>query len=295
MRSNFCFLGKISRNLASAELRGEVNSTDILLSWNPLAFWGLSLQFQYCKNWLLQNCLLVFPEFQVPPLTSKFSGILCKETGMCDSQGLSLTPSSALRDKPPSLPGPWCAELRVQSDPCPRIVQAPYGCSKEGKLSSNSCPHLSCLFLNKGHLWPSSRHSKWMSLLVFSPRESWGIFHVTHQNQPLELILRLRLLHWNWFSHNSCGWWHGSRVNNKSVRAEVSSLHHTPCTTLSSDRPFYPYSSDPEGTSGTNGRYQTSPEQLARSGVCCESQPSSFFPHLHKPVLRHGLFQGKER
>lgn len=38
MRSNFCFLGKISRNLASAELKGEVNLTDILLSWDLLAF-----------------------------------------------------------------------------------------------------------------------------------------------------------------------------------------------------------------------------------------------------------------
>lgn len=38
MSSNLCFLGKISRNLASAELRGEVNLADILLSWDPLAF-----------------------------------------------------------------------------------------------------------------------------------------------------------------------------------------------------------------------------------------------------------------
>lgn len=38
MHFNFCFLGKISRNLATAELRGEVNLTDILLSWDSLAF-----------------------------------------------------------------------------------------------------------------------------------------------------------------------------------------------------------------------------------------------------------------
>lgn len=80
-------------------LRGEVNLTDILLVSSEASVCNSST----VKIGYYRNCLLIFPGFRVALLTpSKFSGILCKETRMQYSLGLSLTPalthSSVLRE-----------------------------------------------------------------------------------------------------------------------------------------------------------------------------------------------------
>lgn len=79
----------------------------------------------------------------------------------------------------------------------------------------------------------------------------------------------------------------------------MSFLHHTPCTTLYNQRVFSTTTPDAEGTLGTLGRHQLpSPEQLARSGVCCEGVnhylPHSSHCHINQPFCRSPSWE-KER